>query len=262
MALPSYPRRLVWPIDATDRHTLARHAQVRLAWIFIHGSKRNADDYHCCALASVPTHEQDLDRTTILILSPRFVDRSDGPVSFVNPPVNCNNSSTINTTTTTTTMSGTSTTASSSGEKAGSTTASDCSTEPLYYAKKGPIAHTWRYGADAAKNPISSYKAIDAMVETIAFDTVRFPNLERIVVAGHSAGGQICHRWALTSMSPAWGDDEHTENATENDATGNATLDSKTLNDSPKKRVVSDSCDCRESTLLCLLGPTSLWHYQ
>jgi hypothetical protein len=34
-----------------------------------------------------------------------------------------------------------------------------------------------------------------------------FPNLKRIVVAGHSAGGQYVHRWALLSSSPMiWGD--------------------------------------------------------
>jgi hypothetical protein len=155
-------------LDAADRRTQSRHAAIRTAWIVVHGSKRNADDYLCCALAALPESERDLDTTSILVLSPRFLDRSDGPVRIAN----LNNS------------------------------------QPLYYAQHGPISHTWRYGADATNSKISSYAAMDAMVETLAFDTIRFPNLERIVVAGHSAGGQFVHRWALTSFSPAWGDDD------------------------------------------------------
>lgn len=211
-------------LDATDAHTRARHAHVRLAWIFIHGSKRNADDYHCCALATLPRQEQDLETTTILVLSPRFLDRSDRPsvTSLVNEPTHCisskktkkktkNNHNNHNNTSTTTT---TASTHSSSKE--------DCSSEPLYFAKHGPIAHTWRYGADAVNAPISSYEAMDAMVEALAFDTDRFPNLEQIVVAGHSAGGQFVHRWALTSMSPAWGDAANPTNVTNVHATATA----------------------------------------
>jgi len=35
---------------------------------------------------------------------------------------------------------------------------------------------------------------------------LQYPNLKRIAVAGHSAGGQVTHRWALLSSSPIWED--------------------------------------------------------
>ena len=37
-----------------------------------------------------------------------------------------------------------------------------------------------------------------------------FPKLKRIIVAGHSAGGQYVHRWAMLSSSPSiWGDNNY-----------------------------------------------------
>jgi hypothetical protein len=51
---------------------------------------------------------------------------------------------------------------------------------------------------------ISSFGAIDALVERLC-DRKRFPNLRRIVVIGHSAGGQFVHRWALSSNSWLFG---------------------------------------------------------
>lgn len=79
-------------------------------------------------------------------------------------------------------------------------------TKPLVWAEDGPIWHTWRYGADAmnANVPVSAYEAVDAIVDFVAENTVRFPKLRRIVVAGHSAGGQFTQRWALLSNSTAF----------------------------------------------------------
>jgi pimeloyl-ACP methyl ester carboxylesterase len=68
----------------------------------------------------------------------------------------------------------------------------------------GPLSHSWRYGADAINAPVSSYGALDELVEYLAHANVQFPNVRQIAVAGHSAGGQIAHRWALLSNSPAW----------------------------------------------------------
>ncbi len=48
---------------------------------------------------------------------------------------------------------------------------------------------------------ISSYAVLERLVEEIA-DRVRFPRLERIVVAGHSAGGQVVHRFAAATALP------------------------------------------------------------
>ena len=45
---------------------------------------------------------------------------------------------------------------------------------------------------------VSSYAAIDSIVEILS-DPSRFPALTEIVVTGHSAGGQVAHRYAATS---------------------------------------------------------------
>ena len=76
----------------------------------------------------------------------------------------------------------------------------------LRWNENGPIPHTWRYGAEATDGVTSSYQALDRMMEKIMFDVHRFPSLQKIIVAGHSAGGQYTHRWALTSSATFWGD--------------------------------------------------------
>ena len=60
----------------------------------------------------------------------------------------------------------------------------------------------WRLGSlgsggDAASPAkISTFEALDAIVTRLA-DRARFPALARIVVAGHSGGGQMAHRYAI-----------------------------------------------------------------
>jgi hypothetical protein len=49
-----------------------------------------------------------------------------------------------------------------------------------------------------AANRISSYGAVDRIL-LILGDSMRFPNLEKVVVTGHSAGGQYAHRFAAGS---------------------------------------------------------------
>ncbi|KAL3939075.1 MAG: hypothetical protein SGBAC_006141, partial [Bacillariaceae sp.] len=61
-----------------------------------------------------------------------------------------------------------------------------------------PMAHSWRYGADALNGPVSSYGAIDHLVKYLSTAS-KFPNLKLVSIAGHSAGGQVAHRWALLS---------------------------------------------------------------
>ncbi len=73
--------------------------------------------------------------------------------------------------------------------------------------KMYPLSHSWRYGADAKNAPISSYAVLDSMVEYLVSATVQFPKLQRIAVAGHSAGGQVTHRWSLLSNTIAWNED-------------------------------------------------------
>jgi pimeloyl-ACP methyl ester carboxylesterase len=67
----------------------------------------------------------------------------------------------------------------------------------LRWSDKGPISHTWRYGANSLETNISSYAVLDDLVLHWQADRVRFPRLRRILVAGHSAGGQYAQRWAL-----------------------------------------------------------------
>ena len=49
---------------------------------------------------------------------------------------------------------------------------------------------------------VSSYAALDRILELL-LDRDRFPALGQIVVAGHSAGGQVVHRFAATSREEA-----------------------------------------------------------
>ena len=49
---------------------------------------------------------------------------------------------------------------------------------------------------------VSSYAALDRIVELL-LDAGRFPALRQVVVAGHSAGGQVLHRFAATSGEEA-----------------------------------------------------------
>lgn len=60
---------------------------------------------------------------------------------------------------------------------------------------------TWPGGSDAiAPAPISTYDVFDAMIARLA-DARRFPRLREIVIAGHSAGGQIVQRYAVVGKA-------------------------------------------------------------
>lgn len=60
-------------------------------------------------------------------------------------------------------------------------------------------SQSWKDGRPAlAPAPLSAFDAIDAMLGRLA-DRATFPNLEQIVLAGHSAGGQIVQRYAVVS---------------------------------------------------------------
>jgi pimeloyl-ACP methyl ester carboxylesterase len=57
----------------------------------------------------------------------------------------------------------------------------------------------WRSGGMSPTNPtVSSFDFLDEIVRKLA-DKKTFPNLRRIVVAGHSAGGQVATRYAMTN---------------------------------------------------------------
>lgn len=59
---------------------------------------------------------------------------------------------------------------------------------------------SWRYGADAlGPKRVSSFTALDTMNRKIM---EVLPTLTRIVIAGHSSGGQTVQRWIL--LTPVW----------------------------------------------------------
>lgn len=59
----------------------------------------------------------------------------------------------------------------------------------------------WKRGdpsAGGATPPISSYQALDTLVARIA-NRALFPDVAKIVITGHSAGGQVAHRYVAGS---------------------------------------------------------------
>ena len=163
---------------------------VRVVVVIIHGSGRNADEYLYAGMVSSEIQKA-YPSENVIVIAPRFLSELDG-ISGVSVPVFYNQRNPKIVT-------------------------------PMMWNETFPIAHTWRYGANAV-NPsedLSSYDAMDSIVEFFTANN-RFQNLERIVVAGHSAGGQFTHRWALTSHSAAWyitGQDFYNRNLPHNDYT-------------------------------------------
>lgn len=63
----------------------------------------------------------------------------------------------------------------------------------------GEGANNWRSGGAAQTNPeLTSFDFLDALVRRLA-DKKTFPNLTKIVIAGHSAGGQVVTRYEMTN---------------------------------------------------------------
>lgn len=54
----------------------------------------------------------------------------------------------------------------------------------------------WMGGDDALNSPVSSYDAIDAILDKLR-DRRLFPHLSIVVLAGHSAGAQVLQRYAV-----------------------------------------------------------------
>jgi pimeloyl-ACP methyl ester carboxylesterase len=82
---------------------------------------------------------------------------------------------------------------------------SDGDTSTLYWTDS---SDGWRSGEASLTDPlprpwsISSFAALDELVATVD-DTAKFPNLTRVVVAGHSAGGQVVNRYSLGTPGPS-----------------------------------------------------------
>ncbi|QWF81206.1 hypothetical protein [Amycolatopsis sp. CA-230715] len=62
---------------------------------------------------------------------------------------------------------------------------------------------SWKDGGGAeSPEGLSSFEAVDHVVRVLA-DKAKFPNLKRITIAGHSAGGQFTQRYAAGGKAPA-----------------------------------------------------------
>lgn len=60
-------------------------------------------------------------------------------------------------------------------------------------------ANTWRSGGISPSNPpLTSFDLLDEIVRRLA-DKKTFPNLTKIVIAGHSAGGQVATRYEMAN---------------------------------------------------------------
>ncbi len=57
---------------------------------------------------------------------------------------------------------------------------------------------SWKFGDRSEQFPISSYEIIDRMIEYLWLSG-QFPNLKKVVLVGHSAGGQMVARYAAGS---------------------------------------------------------------
>lgn len=55
--------------------------------------------------------------------------------------------------------------------------------------------NSWKRGGDAKSMAFSSFEVVDSLVERVAAPN-RFPNLKRVTIIGHSAGGQFVQRYA------------------------------------------------------------------
>ena len=157
-------------LDSSNVTDLQNHQRVTTVFVVVHGSGRTAEDYLYGAVSSLPKDQQDPSNATIMVLSPWFLDPADD-----NDDDDDDNSIPI-----------------------------PLPPNTLRWWDTGPLYHTWRYGADAINSPLSSFAAMDRLVERLVEDPVRFPALSRILVAGHSAGGQFVQRWAMLSNSPVW----------------------------------------------------------
>ena len=75
--------------------------------------------------------------------------------------------------------------------------AADASRQPLEGMPVWAERRGWGAGWNASNwpRPLSSFEVIDDLLQTLS-ERARFPRLERIALAGHSAGAQLVHRYA------------------------------------------------------------------
>ena len=79
------------------------------------------------------------------------------------------------------------------------TSSDNPASDALFWSSSG-----WKRGhlssSDGVRPRKSSYSAIDKIINLLS-DSSRFPGLTRITMTGHSAGGQVAHRYAATNRT-------------------------------------------------------------
>ncbi|MEM7417963.1 MAG: alpha/beta fold hydrolase [Gemmatimonadota bacterium] len=141
----------VWPGRFLPVHTThgldGAHESITTAFVVVHGTNRNGDDYFERAVRAVEL--EGLERE-VVVVAPTFQTSDDDPAAD----------------------------------------------EPFWSSggwKRGHLSST-----DGPDPRISSYAALDVLVDRLTDPSV-FPNVDRVVVTGHSAGGQVAHRYAAAS---------------------------------------------------------------
>jgi hypothetical protein len=164
-------------LDVAGSHSMREKVEVVL--VMIHGALRNADDYFCTAIQAA-TDAASVSKTWVIAPLFAFLKNgtSDDDLSLANGGM------------------------------------------PLRWGDE--VLDPWRSGANAlvAENSyrendgnddysLSSYQALDRLLTHLVGGEGKdehckplLPHLRRVVVAGHSSGGQYVQRWSL--MTPVW----------------------------------------------------------
>jgi len=150
---------------------------VEMVLVIVHGANRNGDDYFCSAKATIDLQNRysssiDNKRPAVLVIAPVFLSSSSSLLDNTTGKkemLNGNNASSF-----------------------------------LYWNDANDKDGTWRYGNDATgPAAVSSFDAMDALITTLK-SSAKLPNLRKIVVAGHSSGGQFVQRWGLLTPPEVW----------------------------------------------------------
>jgi len=139
----------------------AKNENITRALIFVHGINRDADNHFRTVLAAAFLAGA-LNNT--IIISPRFASNSNAP-----------------------------------GNQIGDCRDTLAPDEANWICEK-QRADSWRSGGgEVGNDKLTSFDFMDEIVRLLAHKDV-FPNLKRIVVAGHSAGGQFVVRYEMSNQ--------------------------------------------------------------
>jgi len=149
-------------IDSDQRN------QVRTAIIVVHGATRNADEYFCSMATAaerfLAEFQNETDRASILVLSPRFANLGDDDLDLI----------------------GGGTALQWKDDHDGAWRYGSDAVYP--FSRQGPRDSPISQKGQQPK--VSSFDGIDTMVQAL-LNTSHFRSLERLVVVGHSAGGKL-----------------------------------------------------------------------